>query len=102
MESKNYFFVIFFLTILITRIFLFLMPISGPAVGGFRFHHWMFGLMLIVLGLIVSVLALFALGWGLFIDELTFVLIRGDSHAENYSLVSLLGTLSFVIVIFLM
>jgi hypothetical protein len=61
----------------------------------------MYGLLLIIISILLENILLFAIGMGLFIDELTYLIIRGKSHEDNYSKISLLGTLIFIILIFL-
>lgn len=96
----TYFFLIFAFTILITRVYLYVRPTSSPTIGRFRLHHYMFGLAGVVLGIAFSSLTVFAIGLGLFVDELAFLLMRGKTHEDNYSKASLLGTLFFVAVVF--
>ena len=62
----------------------------------------MYGLIGIAIALPLGWLSLYAIGWGLFIDELTFLLMRGKTHADNYSAISLLGTALLIIGIFLL
>lgn len=97
----NYFFNIFILTILITRIFLFVSPISSPTVKKFRIHHYMYGVVGIFLGLLFHSIIIYGIGLGLFVDELTYLLIRGKTHKDNYSWTSLIGTVIFIILIFI-
>lgn len=101
MNPQNYFFIIFLATILITRITLYFKQMSSPTIRGFRIHHYMYGIGLIFLGLVLNVLILYAIGFGLFIDQLTFILIKGKSHKDNYSKKSLIGTLLFIVIIFI-
>ena len=71
LQSGSYFFSVFLLTILITRIVL--LPrkrIISPKVRGVHVHHYVYGLMLIALSFVVSSLTVFAVGVGLFVDEL--------------------------------
>ncbi len=96
-----YFFFTFLITILATRLFLFLRPIPAPTIGKFRTHHYMFGLLGIVVGLLIHSVLVFAIGLGLFVDELTYILIGGKTHADNYSKISLLGTLFFIVLVFI-
>lgn len=96
----NGFFTIFLLTILTTRIFLFYRPTPAPTIGGFRTHHWMYGLVGIFLGIILNSVVIYAIGLGLFIDELTYLLIRGKTHKDNYSAYSIIGTMVFIILVF--
>lgn len=96
------FFLIFATTVLITRVYLYFRPTASPTIHGFRLHHYMYGLVLIVIGLIVQWLPLYAIGLGLFVDELAFILLRGKTHGDNYSWKSLAGTVLFVIAVFLL
>ena len=100
MKSEDRFFLIFLATILLVRIFLFFYPTPSPTISGFRFHHWMFGIFLLLITFVVRKIPLFAVGLALFVDELTYLIINGQTHAENYSLPSLVGTALFVILIF--
>lgn len=79
-------------TVVITRIWLYMRPRASPTILGFRLHHYMFGLVGIVAGLVLHMLAVYAIGMGLFIDEVTFLLIGGRTHEDNYSKASLAGT----------
>ena len=95
------FFLIFLATIIITRIFVFLYPIPAPTISKFRIHHYMYGIVGIIVGLLTSSVFIYAIGLGLFIDELTYLLIGGKSHQDNYSKISLIGTFIFVILVFI-
>ena len=90
MEVKLYFFIIFFITILVTRVFLYVHPTPSPTINGFRTHHYMYGLVLAPVGALVGSVTIFAVGVGLFVDELGYLLIGGKTHEENYSKASLL------------
>jgi hypothetical protein len=98
----NQFFIIFLFTILITRLFLFLKPVPALTVAGFRTHHWMYGVLGVFLGIIFRSLFLYSIGLGLFIDELTYILIGGKNHNDNYSKMSLFGTILFILIVFLL
>ncbi len=98
---SNYFFPIFLATIIITRVFIFVYPIPAPTFGKFRTHHYMYGLVCILVGLFFHSIMIYAIGLGLFVDELTYLLMRGKNHKDNYSKISLLGTLFFVIIVFI-
>ena len=96
----NQFFTIFLGTIVITRIFLFLKPIPAPTIQGFRMHHWMYGLIGVLIALVIHSIPLYAIGLGLFTDELTYILIGGKTHKDNYSKSSLSGTILFIVAVF--
>ena len=100
MIPENYFFLIFIATILMVRIALYVKPHPSPTIKGIRLHHWMYGLFLIPLAVMLKNIPLYAIGLGLFIDELTFLLIGGKTHEDNYSWKSLIGTVLFTIVVF--
>jgi uncharacterized membrane protein len=101
MTPGNEFFLIFFCTVLITRVLLYFKPIPSPTVGGFRTHHYMYGIIAIAVGFFTHSIILYAIGLGLFIDELAYLIIRGKTHADNYSTRSLCGTLGFVFLVFI-
>lgn len=63
-------------------------------------HHWMHGIIIVAISFLLHSWILYAIGLGLFVDELTFVLMRGNSHEHNYSLTSLVGTACFVIIFY--
>ncbi len=102
MEIKSYFFVIFVITILIVRTFLYIKPVSGPTINGFRTHHYMYGLLLTSIGIVIGSVTVYALGVGLFVDELGYLLIGGKTHEDNYSKWSLILLGLFVILTFFM
>lgn len=95
------FFLIFLGTILITRIFLFLKPVPAPTISDFRIHHYMYGLLAIIISLFLHSLILYAIGLGLFVDELTYLAVGGKTHADNYSTLSLCGTALLIIIFFI-
>lgn len=96
MSAENEFFLIVLGTVLTTRTLLFFYPVPTPKIGSFRPHHWMVGLLIGGIGILFSSLVVYAIGFGLFIDELTYVLMRGRSHEDNYSIISLAGTVIFI------
>ena len=103
MISADIFFAIVFLTVAVTRIFLYVRPPApGPVIYGFRIHHYVYGLIAIVIGIIGGIPILYAVGVGLFVDELALILMRGDTHEENYSVPVLVGTVLFVFLVFLL
>ena len=99
MISDNEFFLIFLGTIIVVRLFLLLKPIPSPTVGGFRIHHYMYGLVAMFVGLLLHTAIIYAIGLGLFVDELTYLIIGGKTHADNYSIKSIVGTLVFILVV---
>lgn len=109
LTPENLLFAIFILTILITRIGLYVggrlvenPDEMGLSIKGLRLHHYMYGLVLAPVGLLLGNGPLFAIGLGLFVDEATYLLMGGSTHADNYSWISLTGTFVLVIVVFLL
>ncbi len=100
MTNSNQFFVILLSTIIVIRLFLFIKPIASPTIGHFRIHHYMYGIIGILIGLLAHSILIYAIGIGLFIDELTYLIIKRKDHKDNYSKASLFGTLIFVIVVY--
>ncbi|MEN7981858.1 MAG: hypothetical protein ABFQ65_00225 [Nanoarchaeota archaeon] len=100
MEIKNYFFIIFLITILLTRIILYVNPTPSPTIKGIRFHHYMYGAILAPLGILFNSVVIFSIGFGLFVDELGYLLIGGKNHEDNYSKISLLLLFGFITLIY--
>lgn len=102
MEPKLSFFAIFLITILLIRVFLYAHPTPALTINGFRTHHWMYGLLLAPAGALLGSVALYAVGIGLFVDELGYVLIGGKTHEDNYSKASLFLLGIFIVAVFLL
>jgi hypothetical protein len=83
MQSGNYFFLVFAITILATRIWLMHTKMSSPKIRGFQLHHYVYGLVFIAFALGIDNLTLFAVGMGLFVDELP-MLLQGKWGEEDY------------------
>lgn len=99
---EDQFLIVFILTVLITRFSVYFFPVSSPTIGKFRIHHYMYGIVGIVAGIFLHSWIVYAIGLGLFVDELTYLLIRGKTHADNYSVKSIVGTVLFCIAVFLL
>ncbi len=107
LTTENKFFLIFLSTVVITRVSLFIAgmyasnaDMLGFTLFGFRLHHYMYGLILIPIGILATNIFFYAIGMGLFVDELTYLLIGGQTHADNYSWISLVGTAVIIAGIF--
>jgi len=83
MQGEIYFFIIFLATIIITRLFLYLRPIPAPTINGFRMHHYMYGLILIILSFFLSNATGYAIGLGLFIDQVPYLVTHSRTHGEK-------------------
>jgi len=101
MSQGSVFFLIVLITVLTVRTALYIRPMSGPTLAGVRIHHYVYGLIAIGIGLLLDSLIVYGIGFGLFIDELAFLLLRGKTHEDNYSKLSLIGTAFFLLLTFL-
>lgn len=108
MKKENLFSITFILTIIITRIYLYFYPLANPIIAGLKIKHWMIGLLIILIYFIISyfkednvIIVIFGMGLGLFVDELTYLLTGGKTHADNYTTLTILGTIIFAVVILL-
>ena len=96
------FFLIFIVTLVLTRVVLYIKPTSSPTIAGFRFHHYMYGMVLVAISIPFNWVYLYAIGLAFFIDEFTWLLMRGKNHADNYSWKSLTGTALLALLVFLL
>lgn len=105
--SLKHFFLIFVLTILVTRGFLWLIPNHGPAIMGFQLHHYMYGLVLILLYIFVQKPILLAIGTAWVADEIPlFFIFRTwnwpDDHWKQYhSAQSIIGIFIIAVLLYL-
>lgn len=79
MTNGDYFFLVFLGVIAVTRLFL-LSKIPGPTIKGFRVRHYMYGIILIILAFLIRNLTVYAIGLGLFVDELPPILVKGPGY----------------------
>jgi hypothetical protein len=61
----------------------------------------MYGIFGLLVGFMLDSIIISAIGLGLFVDELSYLLLGGKTHADNYSRLSLFGTLFFVAVVYI-
>jgi len=83
MTNGDYFFLVFLGTVAVTRI-LVLMKVTGPTLKGFRIHHYMYGVLFIVLGFVFKNITLYAIGFGWFVDELPIILAEGPAYKNEH------------------
>lgn len=104
MSLSDKFFFITFITILITRILVYIFNKPSPTIKNFRTHHYMYGLFFTVLLFCFSRfytnIYLLAISTGVFLDEIGFIIIRGKSHEDNYSPKSFMFLLLFILLLF--
>lgn len=101
MPGYDKYFLFTMVTIIITRIGVYLFNKPSPTIKNFRMHHWMYGLFFIILlfGLssFFTNIYLLAISTGIFLDEIGFIIIRGKTHEDNYSPKSFMLLMLFVL-----
>lgn len=104
MLPSTYFFLIFLATIVITRVALLPRRAYCPTIIGFRLHHYMYGLVLMLISWSASNIFLFAIGLALLVDELPQMLSGKLFYGWNvyYSSKIMLGVILFMFLVFLL
>ena len=104
MTIYDKYFIITTLTILLTRILVFVFNKPSPTIKGFRTHHWMYGLLFTIILFSISSLYkniyLLSISMGIFLDEIGFILIRGKTHEDNYSIKSFVILIFFILLLY--
>ena len=92
-------------TIIITRVLVYVYNKPSPTIKNFRTHHWMFGLVFILILFGISSfytnLYLLSISTGIFLDEIGFIIMRGKTHEDNYSPKSFMILIFFLFLFFL-
>lgn len=105
MALYDRFFLVLFITILITRIWVYIFNRPSPTIKNFRTHHWMYGLLftiiLICISKIYTNIYMLAVSMGIFLDEIGFIVIRGKNHEDNYSPKSFMILMFFILLLFI-
>ena len=101
MNLYDKYFLLTFITILITRIVVYIFNKPSPTIKCFRTHHWMFGLFFTIILFCISSfytnIYLLSISMGVFLDEIGFIIIRGKTHEDNYSPKSFMLLIFFII-----
>jgi hypothetical protein len=105
MNLYDKYFLLTFITILITRIVVYIFNKPSPTIKSFRTHHWMFGLFFTIILFCISSfytnIYLLSISMGVFLDEIGFIIIRGKTHEDNYSPKSFMLLIFFIILLFI-
>lgn len=103
MTLYDKYFLFTFITILITRIVVYVFNQPSPTIKNFRTHHWMFGLFFMIILFCISGfyinIYLLSISTGIFLDEIGFIMIKGKTHEENYSPKSFMILLFFILLL---
>jgi len=103
MKKKNLFYLIFVLTIILVRLLVFLIPDVEITLGNFVVHHFWFGVLLLILGILVKRKIRFwfvAIGLGLALDQLVFILLGGGRDAQYWAWPSVVSVVVLAIFVF--
>ena len=83
MITEDYFFSIFLLAIVISRVILSFPKRIKPSLGKFRIRHYMYAIILIPLAFILDSITMFAFGAGLLADELPLTPVKGLGYRNE-------------------
>lgn len=105
MALYDKYFLFTLITILLTRIFVYLFNKPSPTIRNFRTHHWMYGLLFTIILFCISDfytnMYLLSISMGIFLDEIGFIIIRGKTHEDNYSPKSFMILMGFILLLFI-
>ncbi len=103
MKRCDLFYVVFVLTILITRVLVWLVPEGDIIFGSFVVHHFWFGIVLFVIGLIFvkGRVWFYGVGLGLIADQLVFMILGAGKDAEYWALLSVLSMVIIAAIVYL-
>jgi len=102
MTEVAQFFLIFLGTIIVTRLVLLPQRILYPRIFGYHVHHFVYGIVLVVIALFLSNLFLYAVGLGLFVDELPLVFTQKWSWYRYNSALCRIEDVAIIVAIFLL
>ena len=105
MTLYDQYFLFTMITIILTRVYVYLFNKPSPTIKGFRTHHWMYGILFTFIFFCISNfyanVYLLSISMGIFLDEIGFIIIRGKTHEDNYSPKSFMILMLFVILLFI-
>lgn len=105
MSIYDKFFLITMITILLTRVWVYIFNRPSPTIKNFRTHHWMYGLLITIILFSISSfyknIYFLAISMGIFLDEIGFIIINGKTHEDNYSPKSFMILMFFILLLFI-
>jgi hypothetical protein len=105
MPLYDKFFLLTLMTIITTRVVVYIFNKPSPTIKNFRTHHWMFGLIFTIILYCISNfytnIYLISISIGVFLDEIGFIVIRGKTHQDNYSPKSFMIILFSILLLFI-
>ena len=106
MKRENLFYILVLATILISRIYIIIVPEVDVKFLNIIIHHFWFGVISMAIGFLIpkqkvySKIWLYGIGAGLIIDQLVFMVLGAGQDKEYWAPPSLLGTIIIALVIF--
>lgn len=105
MTLYDKYFLLTMITIILTRVGVYLFNKPSPTIKNFRTHHWMYGLLFTIIFFWISRvytnIYLLSISMGIFLDEIGFIIIRGKTHEDNYSPKSFMILVAFILLLFI-
>ncbi len=105
MSLYDKYFLFTMISIILTRILVYIFNKPSLTIKNFRTHHWMYGIIFTIILICISGfytnIYLLSISMGIFLDEIGFIIIRGKTHEDNYSPKSFMILLLFVLLIFI-
>jgi hypothetical protein len=101
MTQANFFFLVFLLVVTIVRVTLYYKPFSIPRIRGFQIRHYMVGIALMLLAILLQHVTLYGIGFGLLIEEVPLLITHGKSQHDNYKPKPALIFLGIILVVYI-
>lgn len=105
MTLYDKYFLFTMITIILTRVGVFIFNKPSPTIKNFRTHHWMYGLLFTIILFCISNfytnIYFLSISTGIFLDEIGFIIIRGKTHEDNYSPKSFMILIFFILLLFI-
>lgn len=88
MQTKTHLFLIFLLSLIGTRIFIFFCQKPSPTIMGIRLHHYMYGIVLMIAAYYLRNFfsyagALYAFGLALLVDQIPYLIVEREPFGDE-------------------
>lgn len=106
MNKGTVFFLVFILTILAIRLFVFLFPDQKVRIFGIVIHHFWIGLILVLIALLLKGFEyewiLFSIGLAMFSDELVYMILGAGPVSNYWKIYSVSGAILNSLIVFIL
>ncbi len=105
-KNANIFYLIFILTIILIRIWIFWFPLRKIIISGIRINHFWVGVILISFLFFISKsyhllkIVIFSIGLGVITDELVFMIIGNRTINDYWSIYSVFSVIIVMVLVF--